>query len=129
MNCNRTGYTVRKWAHQKTTEITGVSLNKNHLILRYAEILLGYVEAMNECSGSYTKEVTGITVTKDVSEMVKHFNQIATAVTARNYEAEGKLSGYENLIKIRDRLSSSLTSPPRSTPLDGCTKVMGTVID
>ena len=33
-------------------------------------------EAMNEMQGSYTGEVTGITVTKDVSEMVKYFNQI-----------------------------------------------------
>ena len=45
-------------------------------IFRYAEVLLGYVEAMNEMEGSYTDEDGQVTVTRDVDQMVKYFNQI-----------------------------------------------------
>jgi starch-binding outer membrane protein, SusD/RagB family len=63
-------------------------LQKNHLswdssnktkyypIFRYAEVLLGYVEAMIEMAGSYIEKSTGITVTRDVDQMVFYFNQI-----------------------------------------------------
>ena len=38
--------------------------------------MLGYVEAMNEMEGSYTDEDGHVTVTHDVDQMVKYFNQI-----------------------------------------------------
>jgi starch-binding outer membrane protein, SusD/RagB family len=73
---NRTGYTCRKWAHQEDyIQWEGSRKSKTYPIFRYAEVLLGYVEAMNEMEGSYTDE-TEITVTRDVNEMVYYFNQI-----------------------------------------------------
>jgi hypothetical protein len=74
---NRTGYTCRKWAHQEDMlSWEGSRKWKYYPICRYAEVLLGYVEAMNEMDeGSYTDEA-GITVTRNLDEMVKCFNQI-----------------------------------------------------
>lgn len=44
----------------------GVVKAKTYPIFRYAEVLLGYVEAMNEMEGSYTDEDGQVTVTRDV---------------------------------------------------------------
>jgi hypothetical protein len=45
-------------------------------VFRYAEILLNYAEALNELDGSYTDEASGITVTRDIEEIRRAFNQI-----------------------------------------------------
>ncbi len=76
-NTNLTGYTCRKYANQEDN-LSWDSSNKTkyYPIFRYAEVLLGYVEAMNEMTGSYTEKSTGITVTRDVDQMVLYFNQI-----------------------------------------------------
>ena len=74
---NRTGYTCRKWIHQDDCIWwNGTVKVKTFPVIRYAEVLLGYVEAMNEMDGSYTDEATGITVSRNVDEMVKYFNMI-----------------------------------------------------
>lgn len=74
---NRTGYTCRKYVHQDDCIFwNGTIKTKTFPVIRYAEVLLGYVEAMNEMEGSYTDEVTGITVSRNVDEMVKYFNMI-----------------------------------------------------
>lgn len=108
-NYNRTGYTIRKWAHQEDNrDYWGKSKQKIYPIFRYAEVLLGYVEAMNEMSGSYTDEATGITVMKDVAQMVKYFNQIRyraglpgiTAAEASNYETMKNLIKHERQIEF-----------------------------
>ena len=45
--------------------------------MRYEEVLLNYVEALNELgSNTYTDEENGITVSRDVDEMVKYFNMV-----------------------------------------------------
>lgn len=56
---------------------------KPFAIIRYAEVLLEYIEAMNNIQGSETVEVhdiTGelkpVTVTRDVAEMNRYFSQI-----------------------------------------------------
>lgn len=73
---NRTGYTCRKWAHQEDyLQWEGSRKSKVYPILRYAEILLGYVEAMNEMTGPYT-EGSDLTVSRNVDEMVFYFNQV-----------------------------------------------------
>lgn len=103
-NYNRTGYTIRKWAHQEDNlDYWGKTKQKVYPIFRYAEVLLGYVEAMNEMTGSYTDEATGITVSKNVAEMVKYFNEIRyraglpgiTAAEAGDYETMKKLIKHE----------------------------------
>ena len=49
---------------------------KTFAVFRYAEILLNYVEALNELEGSYTDKATGITVTRNTEEIKKYFNMI-----------------------------------------------------
>ena len=69
---------------------------------------MGYVEAMNEMEDSYTDEVTGITVTRDVSEMVKYFNQIRyrsglpgiSVAEASDYETMKNLIKHERQIEF-----------------------------
>ena len=108
-NYNRTGYTIRKWAHQEDNrDYWGKVKQKTYPIFRYAEIILGYVEAMNEMEDSYTDEVTGITVTRDVAEMVKHFNQIRyrsglpgiTVADASDYQTMKNLIKHERQIEF-----------------------------
>ena len=77
---NYTGYTCRKYVHQEDNILYGnVVKQKFYPIFRYAEVLLGYVEAMNEMTGTYTgTNVNGesVTITRDPAEIVKYFNQI-----------------------------------------------------
>jgi hypothetical protein len=76
-NTNLTGYTCRKYAHQEDNlNWEGTNKVKFYPMFRYAEVLLGYVEAMNEMTGSYTDEASGITVSRDPAQMVFYFNQI-----------------------------------------------------
>lgn len=76
-NRNRTGYTCRKYLHQEDINTwDGSKKAKVYPVSRYAEVLLGYVEALNEMDGSYTDAASGVTVTKDVNQMVYYFNQV-----------------------------------------------------
>lgn len=97
---NRTGYTCRKWANQEDyLQWEGSRKTKYYPMFRYAEVLLGYVEAMNEMGDSYTDEKSGVTVNKNIQEMVYYFNQIRyraglpgiTAAEAGNYETMKRL--------------------------------------
>ncbi len=108
-NYNRTGYTIRKWAHQEDNkDYWGKEKQKTYPIFRYAEVLLGYVEAMNEMENTYTDEVSGVTVNKDVMQMVKYFNQIRyrsglpgiTEADASNYEKMKELIKHERQIEF-----------------------------
>lgn len=108
-NYNRTGYTIRKWAHQEDNlDYWGKVKQKTYPVFRYAEVLMGYVEAMNEMEDSYNDEVTGITVTRDVSEMVKYFNQIRyrsglpgiSVAEASDYETMKNLIKHERQIEF-----------------------------
>ena len=109
MDYNRTGYTIRKWAHQEDNlDYWGKVKQKTYPIIRYAEVLLGYVEAMNEMENTYTDEVSGVTVNKDVMQMVKYFNQIRyrsglpgiTEADAGNYEKMKELIKHERQIEF-----------------------------
>ncbi len=79
-NSNLTGYTSRKYVHQEDNLSWDSSRKtKYYPIFRYAEVLLGYVEAMNEMTESYTatnENGTEVTISRDPAEMVKYFNQI-----------------------------------------------------
>jgi hypothetical protein len=76
-NSNLTGYTCRKWANQEDyQQWEGTNKLKFYPMFRYAEVLLGYVEAMNEMAASYTDVTNSITVTRDPAQIVFYFNQI-----------------------------------------------------
>jgi hypothetical protein len=77
-----TGYVTTKYIHSDDAWAgTGYQqMPKSFPTIRYAEILLSYVEAINNLSQSYTftDEETGnsITVSRNPAEMSQYFNQI-----------------------------------------------------
>ena len=74
---NHTGFTCKKYIHYVEDQLKGMMKSKTFPIMRYAEVLLNYVEALNELgSNTYTDEENGITVSRDVDEMVKYFNMV-----------------------------------------------------
>ncbi|MBV5283649.1 MAG: RagB/SusD family nutrient uptake outer membrane protein [Paludibacter sp.] len=77
---NYTGYTSRKYVHQEDNILYGNAVkSKFYPTFRYAEVLLSYVEAMNEMTGTYTgTNINGesVIITRDPAEIVKYFNQI-----------------------------------------------------
>jgi len=67
----------KKYIHYVEDQLKGMMKSKTFPIMRYAEVLLNYVEALNELgSNTYTDEENGITVSRDVDEMVKYFNMV-----------------------------------------------------
>ena len=86
-----TGYVPVKYIHPDDSWASGKGNVKNAFvttpkpfpIIRYAEVLLEYVEALNRIEGTTTVEVsdntgtlTEVTVNRDPSEMMKYFNMI-----------------------------------------------------
>lgn len=82
-NVNTTGYTLRKFVHPEDSwgapgQGTGYEnsrrLEKAYPIIRYAEILLAYVEALNNLTTTHT--VQGYQLSRDVDEMRYYFNMV-----------------------------------------------------
>jgi hypothetical protein len=75
---NRSGYTCKKYIHPEDNMRQTSSVRpKIYPIFRYAEILLNYVEALNEMTEAYTDTVSGITVTAgNTAEILRYFNMI-----------------------------------------------------
>lgn len=101
---NRLGYTCKKYINQEDIMgWQGQMKPKYYPVMRYAEVLLGYVEAMNEMKESYTDPETNVTVSRNVDEMVKYFNMVRyragqpgiTTSDASNYEHMKELIKHE----------------------------------
>ena len=87
-NVNTTGYTLRKFVHPEDSwGVPGQGENyensrrvpKAYPIIRYAEILLAYVEALNNLTSSHSIEGSDnktYTLTRDMNEMAKYFNMV-----------------------------------------------------
>lgn len=76
-----TGYVIKKFIHKDDAWAGNDAerLEKPFPIIRYAEILLSYVEALNNLTGGHTitdAEGNSQTFTRDVNEMAKYFNMI-----------------------------------------------------
>ncbi|MDR0558723.1 MAG: RagB/SusD family nutrient uptake outer membrane protein [Prevotellaceae bacterium] len=76
-----TGYVLRKGIHPADVwiEVAGARRSqKAFSIVRYAEILLSYAEAINNLSSSHTVEMDGqtYTFTRDVNEIKRGFNPV-----------------------------------------------------
>lgn len=76
-----TGYVIKKYIHPEDawSGTQSQRLPKYFHTIRYAEILLSYVEAMNHLTQSHSfTDSTGhvINVSRDKGEMAKYFNQI-----------------------------------------------------
>lgn len=80
-NYTLTGYVTKKFIHQDDAMAgaEGTVLQKSFGIIRYAEILLSYVEALNNLTTSHTitfeDESTG-TYSRNEDEMAKYFNMV-----------------------------------------------------
>jgi len=68
------GYSFRKYTHPDDNFFFGKVSKKAFARIRYAEILLNYVEALNELTGTYT--IDNITVTRDKEKIKKYFDMI-----------------------------------------------------
>lgn len=75
-----TGYVIKKYNHPYDAfNGTGARhIPKSYAIIRYAEILLSYAEALNNLTQSHTVELGGqsYTVNRDVDEISGAFNQV-----------------------------------------------------
>ncbi|HIY76803.1 MAG TPA: RagB/SusD family nutrient uptake outer membrane protein [Candidatus Sphingobacterium stercorigallinarum] len=75
-----TGYVIKKFNHpyDAWTGTGARHMDKSYPIIRYAEILLNYAEALNKLSGSHTVELGGqqYTISRDAEEIQKAFNVI-----------------------------------------------------
>jgi hypothetical protein len=76
-----TGYVLTKTIHPQDAWISLSSarvVDKAYSIIRYAEILLSYAEAINNIEGSHTVEIDGQTqtFTRNVDEIKKGFNPV-----------------------------------------------------
>lgn len=78
---NLTGYTMKKYIHPEDNLWSGGAIKpKTFPVFRYAEVLLNYVEAINELTTSYTDEAsnTGVTytVSRNTDDIIKYFNMV-----------------------------------------------------
>lgn len=75
-----TGYVIKKFIHvdDAWSGDNARRMDKAYPIIRYAEILLSYAEALNNLNGTYTIEVDGQqqTFSRDMDEIRKAFNQV-----------------------------------------------------
>ena len=102
-----TGYTLKKYTNPEDN-LKGTDRQKAFPIIRYAEILLNYAEALNEMDGTYTDPESGETITRDPAEICKAFNQIRyraglpgiTEAEANNREAMRDLIKRERQIEF-----------------------------
>lgn len=114
LNYPSTGYVLTKWIHPSDAWNGNGSArtDKYFPIIRYAEILLGYAEALNHLTQSYTVELGAIkggnqpmesyTVSRDMAEIKKNFDQIRNRVGLPGLTNEELSLGEEainNLIK------------------------------
>ena len=75
-----TGYVLKKYIHPNDawSGTNARRMDKGFGIIRYAEILLSYAEALNNLTSSHTIEVDGVqqTYSRDMNEIMKAFNQV-----------------------------------------------------
>lgn len=75
-----TGYVIKKYNHPMDAfQGTGARrIKKAYSIIRYAEILLSYAEALNNITGSHSVQLGDktYTISRDAEEIQKAFNQV-----------------------------------------------------
>jgi hypothetical protein len=80
INYPTTGYVIKKFVHSMDawTGAGSRRVDKAFPIIRYAEILLSYAEALNNLTSSHTIEIDGqsMTFSRNMDEVKKAFNQV-----------------------------------------------------
>lgn len=102
-----TGYVTKKYIHNDDAWKGNDSevLAKAFGIIRYAEILISYVEALNNLTGSHTitdKDGMTYTYSRNPAEMAKYFNQIRYRVALPGLTS-AQLGDPEELQKVIER--------------------------
>jgi hypothetical protein len=105
-----TGYILKKYVHpddcMSPRGLNGRVLPKSFPIIRYAEILLSYVEALNNLEQSYTltDELTGdsYVIERDEALMAYYFNQVRFRVGLPGLKPE-ELASVEKMNEIIKR--------------------------
>lgn len=102
-----TGYVSKKYIHPDDAWMGqgGIVLDKSFPIIRYAEILLSYVEALNNLTGSRTvMDESGKTntFTRDENEMAYYFNQIRYRVALPGLKSN-QLADKSEMSKVIER--------------------------
>lgn len=72
-----TGYYIRKMTHRSLAGNYFVTTTQNYLLIRYAEILLNYAEAVNEYYGPDHSEDLGLAGTMSPYEALKKIREMA----------------------------------------------------
>jgi hypothetical protein len=80
LNYTPTGYVIKKFIHRQDawSGDNARRMPKAYGMIRYADILLMYAEALNNLTQSHTVEMDGVTQTysRDQAEIAKAFNQV-----------------------------------------------------
>jgi hypothetical protein len=80
MNYPATGYVIKKFVHPMDAWLGQGNrrVDKTYPIIRYAEILLSYAEALNNLTSSHTVEMDGqpVTFSRNMEEIKKAFNPV-----------------------------------------------------
>jgi len=108
-----TGYTLKKYIHED--DAWGISTNinadnsrrmeKSFPIIRYAEILLAYVEALNNLTTSHVfegEDGSSQTFTRNTDEMAKYFNMVRFRVGLPGLTAQ-ELASRETMQALIER--------------------------
>lgn len=108
-NVNTTGYSLRKFVHPEDSwgapgQGTGYEnsrrLEKAYPIIRYAEILLAYVEALNNLTSTHT--INDYQLTRDIDEMRYYFNMVRFRAGLPGL-TEGELASQQTMQELIER--------------------------
>ena len=100
---NHSGYTLRKYINFEDIITDGSVRPKSFPIFRYAEVLLNYVEALNEMTENYNEDGVSITA-RDADEILNAFNQIRYRAGLPGLTALPNQAEMRDLIKKERRI-------------------------
>ncbi|TJZ60832.1 RagB/SusD family nutrient uptake outer membrane protein [Sphingobacterium olei] len=106
-----TGYVIKKFIHP--TDAWGGTnarrMDKAFPIIRYAEILLSYAEALNNLTGSHTVDMDGDTyvLSRDMNEIKKCFNQVRYRAGLPGITGNENASTFQRLLE-KERMTEFL---------------------
>ena len=100
-----TGYSLRKYLHREDSNASGGSIVSKHFpIIRFAEILLSYAEALNNLESPQTVMWMGepVTVVRDIEEIASAFNRVRFRAGLPGLTAE-ELASPEKIQELIER--------------------------
>lgn len=106
-----TGYVIKKYIHPNDawSGTNARRMDKAFPIIRYAEILLSYAEALNNLTTSHTIEMNGQqqTLTRDINEIKRAYNMVRHRVGLPGFNGTENQSAVQRAIE-KERMSEFL---------------------